>query len=219
MSVSEQITRLQDLRDRLRTKLVDFKLVGSSDDLEACVTATEGITNNGGVTKKLDATTTSYTIPIGYHDGTGAVSVETEEKTITTNGVTTASDGKLISKVTVQVNTTPSLQEKTVTPTKSLQEVLPDEGYDGMSKVTVEAIPANFADVSKVNVTQSDVLSNKIYVDNTGAQKTGTMVNNGKVTATIDGLTSTSYTIPVGYHSGGGTVALTDDIETSLAAI
>ena len=45
------------------------------------------------------------------------------------------------------------------------------------------------------------------------------MVNNGAVTATIDGLTTMSYTIPAGYHSGAGTVTLTDDIETALAAI
>ncbi len=45
------------------------------------------------------------------------------------------------------------------------------------------------------------------------------MVNNGAVAATIDGMTTTSYTVPVGFHSGTGTVSLTDDIETALAAI
>ena len=39
------------------------------------------------------------------------------------------------------------------------------------------------------------------------------------VCATIDGLTQTSYTVPAGYHSGSGTVRLTGDIETALAAI
>ena len=45
------------------------------------------------------------------------------------------------------------------------------------------------------------------------------MPNNGAVTATIDGLTVTSYTVPKGYHSGEGTVSLTDDIETALSAL
>ena len=45
------------------------------------------------------------------------------------------------------------------------------------------------------------------------------MVNNGAVKATIDGISVTSYTIPAGYHSGKGTVTLTNDIETALAAI
>ena len=45
------------------------------------------------------------------------------------------------------------------------------------------------------------------------------MVNNGAVAGTIDGLITTSYTVPAGYHNGSGTVKLTDDIETALAAI
>ena len=44
------------------------------------------------------------------------------------------------------------------------------------------------------------------------------MANNGDVTTTIDGLTTTSVTIAAGYTSGG-TVSLTNDIETQLAAI
>ena len=46
-----------------------------------------------------------------------------------------------------------------------------------------------------------------------------TLANNGAVAATIDGLTATSYTVPAGYHSGGGKVVLTNAIENALAAI
>ena len=45
------------------------------------------------------------------------------------------------------------------------------------------------------------------------------MPNNGAVAAVIDGLTTTSYTVPAGYHSGTGTVSLNGDIEAALAAI
>ena len=44
------------------------------------------------------------------------------------------------------------------------------------------------------------------------------MANNGAVSGTIDGLTTTSYSVPAGYTSGGS-VSLTSDIEEALAAI
>ncbi len=219
MSISEQIARLQQLKERLRTKLTALKLASEENTLEECVAAVESIANNRAVSQKLDTTTASYTVPAGYHNGSGTVSVELEEKTVTANGVVTPTAGKVLSKITVNVENAPTLQEKTAVPSKEAQEIVADEGYDGLSKVSVQAIPANFADVTGVTVSAADVLSGKVFVDSTGAQKSGEMANNAAVSATINGLDTTSYVIPAGYHNGSGTVKLTDDIENALAAI
>ena len=148
-------------------------------------TVTTGtMTNNGTVTKTLDATTVSYTIVKGYHSGSGKVSI--------------------------------TLEEKTVTPTKSAQTVTPTSGKV-LSKVTVAAIPDNYIDTSDADAEAANILADKTaYVG--GSKVTGTMANNGDVSATMDGLTATSVAIPAGYTSGG-TVSLTSDIEEALAAI
>ena len=219
MSIQTEITRLQNLRNTLRTKLIALGLVQSTADLEDCVTAVDGIANNGAVSKTLDTATTSYTVPKGLHNGSGTVQIVTEEKTATANGAVTPSAGKVLSKVVVNVDTAPTLQSKTVTPTKSKQTVSPDAGYDGLSSVEVNAIPGNYGDVSSVTAAAGDVLANKIFVDATGAEKAGSMPNNDSIAATIDGLNTTSYTVPKGYHSGAGKVSLTNAIETALAAI
>ena len=193
MSISTEIARIQTARNTIRTKLVELGLAQSSSTLDSCATAVESITNQGAVSAQVQEGAT-YTIPKGYHNGSGTVS-----------GVKGGGNY--------------SLQSKTVTPTKAQQNVTPDSGYYGLSDVTVGAIPDNYQDVSTVTAGAADVLANKIIVDATGKSIAGTMPNNGAVNASFDGLTAMSYTIPAGYHNGGGKVSLTNDIETALAAI
>ena len=110
------------------------------------------------------------------------------------------------------------LETKTVTPTKASQKITPTSGKV-LSEVTVEAIPAKYQDVSEVTATAADVVDGKFFVNSSGTKVEGTMVDRGSVTGTIDGLTTTSYTIPAGKHSGSGKVSLTNDIEQALANI
>ena len=69
-------------------------------------TVTTGtMANNGAVSKTLDTTTKSYTIPQGFHSGTGSVSIVTEDKTATPTKApqsVTAVPGKVLGTVTVE---------------------------------------------------------------------------------------------------------------------
>ena len=71
--------------------------------------------------------------------------IQTEKIVIKTNGKHTPSVGKFFNEVEVEVADIPAiLQEKTVTPTRQPQTVLPDTNFEGMSKVEVGGIPAEF---------------------------------------------------------------------------
>lgn len=78
-----------------------------------------------------------------------------QTKTTTVNGKVTSDNGYVgLKEVTVNVQTAPTLQSKTVTPTKSQQNIVSDSGYDGLSGVTVNAIPDNYViPTGTVNIT------------------------------------------------------------------
>ena len=106
---------------------------------------TGSMPNKGGVTGTITDLDTPYTIPQGYHDGSGSVSIDTteSEKIIPSNireGVTILGvEGTMSGAEDVKA------QAKTVTPTFSQQEILPDSGsgYNYLSSVTVKAIPVS----------------------------------------------------------------------------
>lgn len=166
------------------TAASDDVLTGKIYVLADGTVTTGTMPNNGAVSKVLNTTTVSYTIPKGYHSGSGKVSI--------------------------------TLETKTVTPTKSAQVITPTSGKV-LSKVTVGPIPDEYITTTDADAAAGDILAGRTaYVG--GAKVTGTMDNLGDVSAAMDGLTATSVSIPAGYTSGG-TVSLTNDIETALAAI
>lgn len=187
MSIATELARIQTDRNTIRTKLVELGMATGTANLDALATAIEGIINRGAVSVNVKEGET-YTIPKGYHNGSGTVS-----------GVSGGGNY--------------SLQSKSATPTKKQQNVTPDDGYYGMSDVTIAAIPDAYQDVSSTTAAAGDVLTGKVYVLADGTITTGTMLNNGAVSKTLD-ATTISYTIPKGYHSGAGTVTITLETKT-----
>lgn len=99
--------------------------------------------NNGAVSGSISSKAGKYTVPQGYHDGSGTVQIASAEQAklvadnirqgVTILGVTGTMSGTEGAKA----------QSKTVTPSTSSQTVIPDssEGYNYLSQVTVAAIP------------------------------------------------------------------------------
>lgn len=104
--------------------------------------------NNGSVKGKITTKAGKYTVPQGYHDGSGTVDIDSTEqaKLIPSN----IREGVTILGVQGEMTGTEDArpQSKTVTPSTSQQTILPDEGYNYLSQVVVNAIPYSESDNS-----------------------------------------------------------------------
>lgn len=114
---------------------------------------TGSMKNNGAVTGKISKKAEQYTVPQGFHDGSGKVSIDaTEQAKIIPENIR---EGISILGVDGTMSGTENAnpQSKTVTPSTEAQVVLPDTGYNYLSQVTVNAIPYEETDNSAGGVT------------------------------------------------------------------
>lgn len=110
------------------------------------------MTNNGAVSGTISSKSEQYTVPAGYHDGSGKVQISSTEQSkiiagnikqgVTVLGVTGTYSGEGV-----------NLQSKTVTSSFTAQTVTADAGYDALSQVTVNAMPYSETDNSAGGVT------------------------------------------------------------------
>lgn len=96
--------------------------------------------NNGAVSGKITSKA-GYTIPQGYHDGSGTVTLDNaSDSALVANNIR---EGVEILGITGTMSGSEGMkpQSKTVTPSKTAQTILPDSPtYNCLSQVTVNAI-------------------------------------------------------------------------------
>lgn len=126
----------------------------SAEDLKDVPTDKPYITRNGTnygvpldtsvVTIVEKGTKVNYVLQNGAYIAGGDVAPVVGTLEATENKTYLAKDANLDGYSQVVVNVQPALQEKSATPTKAQQIVTPEEGYYGLSKVTLAKIPDNY---------------------------------------------------------------------------
>lgn len=97
--------------------------------------------NNGGVAGQIGTKAGKYTVPIGYHDGSGEVQIAPEEQAKLVPANIRQGIEVLGVRGTMTGMESIKAQTKTITPKTTAQSVNPDAGYNYLSGVTVAAIP------------------------------------------------------------------------------
>lgn len=102
---------------------------------------TGNMTNNGAVTGTISTKAQQYTVPQGFHDGSGKVGISsTEQAKIIAENIR---QGITILGVEGSMSGTEDVTAESVivTPSTTSQSITPSTGYNYISDITVNAIP------------------------------------------------------------------------------
>lgn len=114
---------------------------------------TGSMPNRGAVSGTISTKAEEYTVPQGYHDGSGKVSIDsTEQAKIIAENIR---QGITILGVEGSMSGTEDVNAETVnvTPSASAQQITPSTGYNYIAQVNVAAIPYVEADNAAGGVT------------------------------------------------------------------
>lgn len=97
--------------------------------------------NNGAVTGSIETKDGMFSIPLGFHDGSGSVSISLAEqaKLISANIKSGIEILGVIGSYSGEAVTAQS--KDNIVPKTTAQTILPDDGYDYLSQVVITAIP------------------------------------------------------------------------------
>jgi len=203
---------------RLKGKTTE-SLVFPNEFVNAIAAISTGGTYNLQSKTITPSTSTQTILPDINYDALSSVTVEsipsayiipTGTKTITANG--TGIDVAQYAMVNVAVpSSAPLLQSKTVTPTELQQSIQPDNGYDGLSVVTINAIPSTYIGSSVTTKTAATITpgtTNQTIASGTYLTGTQTIMGDADLTAA---------NIKTGVQIFGVTGSYTSDA-TALAA-
>ena len=182
---------------------------------QATKTATLTLTTTTGKTITPSSTSQIAVAADTYVKGQISVAaVPTETKIITANGTYATTSGKYFSSVSVNIPssgvTTPSLQTKTVSPSTSQQTITADDGYDGLSSVTINAISTQTKSVTPTTSQQTISADSGKYLTSVTVSaiqtETKNITDNGTYTPTSGKyFSSVNVNVPYQtYRTGSG---------------
>lgn len=100
---------------------------------------TGSMPNRGAVTGSITSYNGAYTIPAGYHDGSGTCSINSTDQALLADPSNIAEGVTILGTTGTHSGTVPT-QSKTFTPTASGATVTPDSGYN-LYQVVVNPVP------------------------------------------------------------------------------